>query len=228
MPAEQQKSDATRSPEQMSANETALLVVDAQEKLLNVVPGRERIEWNIRRLLDAATILDVPRAATEQYPEKLGRMPAALAERVHQPISKLTFSGAACGPMFEQWRNDGLYRILICGIETHVCIAQTAFDLLAAGWMVYVAVDAVGTRHAIDHETALRRMESAGVILTTTEAAMFEGPHTPDPPNLNKHHPLKKKQLPPPNFTTLFPQLKKPKTMKRHKKKEQKKKKKKN
>jgi nicotinamidase-related amidase len=64
--------------------------------------------------------------------------------------------------------------VLVCGIETHVCIAQTAFDLTADGWVVYVPVDAVGTRHAIDHETALRRMEAAGVVLTTTEAAMFE------------------------------------------------------
>jgi nicotinamidase-related amidase len=170
----QQNNDAARSPELMSVNETALLVVDSQGKLLNVVPGRERIEWNIRRLLDAAKVLGVPTAATEQYPEKLGQMPAALAERVHEPTSKLTFSGAACCPIFDDWRTAGRYRILVCGIETHVCIAQTAFDLSAAGWMVYVAVDAVGTRHAIDHETALRRMESAGVVLTTTEAAMFE------------------------------------------------------
>jgi nicotinamidase-related amidase len=171
---DQQNNDAARSPELMSANESALLVVDAQEKLLNVVPGRKQIEWNIRRLLDAAAILEVPTAATEQYPEKLGRFPAALAERLHEPTSKLAFSGAACSPCFDAWRNAGRYRILICGIETHVCIAQTAFDLAAAGWLIYIAVDAVGTRHAIDHETALRRLESAGIVLTTTEAAVFE------------------------------------------------------
>jgi nicotinamidase-related amidase len=174
MPADEPKIDSARSPELMCANETALLVVDAQEKLLNVVPGRKQIEWNIRRLLDAAAILEVPTAATEQYPEKLGRFPAALAERLREPASKLAFSGAACSPCFDAWRNAGRYRILICGIETHVCIAQTAFDLTAAGWLVYIAVDAVGTRHAIDHETALRRLESAGIVLTTTEAAIFE------------------------------------------------------
>jgi nicotinamidase-related amidase len=174
MPADEPKTDTVRSPELMSAGESALLVVDAQEKLLNVVPGRARIEWNIRRLLDAAAALEVPAAATEQYPEKLGRFPAALAERLPKPTSKLTFSGAACCPCFDAWRADLRHRILICGIETHVCVAQTAFDLSAAGWTVYVAADAVGTRHAIDHETALRRMESAGIVLTTTEAAMFE------------------------------------------------------
>ena len=64
--------------------------------------------------------------------------------------------------------------MLVCGIETHVCIMQTAFDLVGGRLGRLCAVDAVGTRHDIDHETALRRMESAGVVLTTTEAAMFE------------------------------------------------------
>lgn len=163
-----------RSPELMNASDTGLLVVDAQENLLAVVPRAEQIVWNIRRLLDAAKLLDVPRAATEQYPEKLGPTPPELLERLDQPVAKLAFSGAACGPSFAEWRTDGRRRVLVCGIETHVCIAQTAFDLTADGWLVYVPVDAVGTRHAIDHETALRRMEAAGVVLTTTEAAMFE------------------------------------------------------
>jgi nicotinamidase-related amidase len=193
---EQQNIDPGRSPELMGANETGLLVVDAQEKLLNVVPGRARIEWNIRRLLDAAAALGVPTAATEQYPEKLGRFPAALAERLHEPASKLQFSGAACGPFFDAWRADLRHRILLCGIETHVCIAQTAFDLAAAGWMVYVAADAVGTRHAIDHETALRRMESAGIILTTTEAAMFEWCRAAGTPEFKQISALAKEKLP--------------------------------
>jgi nicotinamidase-related amidase len=64
--------------------------------------------------------------------------------------------------------------VLLAGIETHVCIQQTALDLLAAGYQVYLAADAVAARHAIDHEIALRRMESSGVVLTTTEAAIFE------------------------------------------------------
>jgi nicotinamidase-related amidase len=165
---------AIRSPELMNATDTGLLVVDAQEKFLAVVPGAKRIVWNIRRLLDTAKLLGVPRAATEQYPEKLGPTAAELLERLDKPVAKLTFSGAACGPRFAEWKADGRYRVLVCGIETHVCIAQTAFDLTADGWLVYVPVDAVGTRHAIDHETALRRMEAAGVVLTTTEAAMFE------------------------------------------------------
>src|SRR3989304_2531113 len=164
-----------RSPELMNATDTGLLVVDAQEKLLAVGPGAKRIVWNCRRLLDAAQALGMPTAATEQYPEKLGPLAAELRQRLDAPVAKLSFSGAACVPNLADWKDDNRYRVLVCGIETHVCIGQTAFDLLAAGWMVYVAVDAVGTRYAVDHETALRRMESAGVVLTTTEAAMFEG-----------------------------------------------------
>ena len=76
--------------------------------------------------------------------------------------------------IFERWREDGRYRVLVCGIETHVCVLQTALDVIAGGFETYLAADAVSARQRIDHETALRRMESAGVVLTTTEAAMFE------------------------------------------------------
>jgi nicotinamidase-related amidase len=196
MSEDEQKLDAARSPELMGANESALLVVDAQEKLLEVIPRRAEIVWNIRRLLDAAAILDVPRFATEQYPDKLSPTVAELLERLPPPASKLSFSSAACCPVFDQWRADLRYRILVCGIETHVCIAQTAFDLTAAGWMVYVAVDATGARCDVDHETALRRLESAGIILTTTEMAMFEWCRVAGTPEFKKISALAKETPP--------------------------------
>jgi len=163
-----------RSPELMNRADTALLVVDAQEKLLAVVPAHERIAWNIRRLTHAAAVLGVPTAATEQYPEKLGPMAAELQERLGTAHAKLSFSACACGEMVEHWKQNGRFRVLVCGVETHVCVLQTALDLAAAGFDPYVAVDAIGARHEVDHETALRRMEAAGVILTTVETAMFE------------------------------------------------------
>jgi nicotinamidase-related amidase len=163
-----------RSPELMSRGDTALLVIDVQEKLLPAIAGSAKIVWNVRRLIDAAKSLGVPVVATEQYPKGLGPTIAELAERLGPMPSKLTFSACGCPGVFEELRGRGIHKILICGIETHVCVAQTALDLMADGWRVYVAVDAVGSRFEIDCRTALARMDSAGATLTTTEAAMFE------------------------------------------------------
>jgi nicotinamidase-related amidase len=159
----------------MSASDTGLLVVDVQEKLIGLIFGHERIVWNIRRLIDGAKILDMPVAATEQYPKGLGPTVAALAERIGGPIpDKLAFSCGGCPTTIEEFRRRGRHKILVAGIETHVCVSQTVLDLLTDGYRVYVAADAVGSRGAVDHDTALRRMETAGATLTTTEAALFE------------------------------------------------------
>ena len=163
-----------RSPELMSASDTALLVVDVQGKLVSLIPDHERIVWNIRRLLDAAKILGVPAAATEQYPQGLGPTAPELAERLGDIPGKLRFSCGECGEIFNDFDDRGLFKLLVVGIEAHVCVQQTVFDLLAAGRRVYLAVDAIGSRYDIDYQIALRRMDSAGATLTTTEAAMFE------------------------------------------------------
>ena len=164
----------TPSPELMSPRDTALLVVDVQEKLTRIIPGSERLVWNVRRLIDGAKILDLPVVATEQYPQGLGSTVHELAERLGEVPSKLTFSCRGCPEIFAQLRSRGIHKVLVCGIEAHVCVQQTVLDLLADGWRVYVAVDAVGSRFEIDFQTALRRMDSSGATLTTTEAALFE------------------------------------------------------
>jgi nicotinamidase-related amidase len=185
-----------RSPEMMNREDSALLVVDAQQKLLDLIAGGKRIVWNIRRLLDAAAALGVPIAGTEQYPEKLSSTVLELNERIGTMPNKLCFSAGVCGDIFEAWKDASRSRVLICGIETHVCIMQSALDLAAAGFEPYIAVDAVGARYAIDHDTALRRMESAGVILTTTEAAMFEWCRTAEAPEFKKISALAKEKPP--------------------------------
>jgi nicotinamidase-related amidase len=185
-----------RSPELMNRQDSALLVVDAQTKLLSVIPDRERIVWNIRRLLDAAAELGVAIAGTEQYPDRLSPTVPELKERIGSVRDKLCFSAGVCGEIFDRWRADGTSRVLICGIETHVCILQTVLDLAAAGFESYVAVDAVGARNAIDHSTALRRMELAGVILTTTETAMFEWCQTAEGPKFKRISELTKEKGP--------------------------------
>jgi len=164
-----------RSPELMRPDDTGLLVVDVQTRLIAVQADGERVVWNARRLLDGAKILGVHAAATEQYPEKLGSTVPKLAERLPSTaVSKLAFSCGVCDEIFTLWRAAGIHRVLVCGIETHVCVQQTVLDLLAARFQVVVAADAVSSRLRIDNEIALRRMEASGALLTTTEAALFE------------------------------------------------------
>ena len=163
-----------RSPELMSPADTTLLVVDVQEKLMRLVPGQARIVWNIRRLLDGARILQVPVLATEQYPQGLGPTVPELAALLGAVPGKVAFSCLACTEVAGQLDSEQRPKVLLAGIEAHVCIQQTALDLLAVGHRVYLAVDAIGARFPLDYEMALRRMESSGATLTTTEAALFE------------------------------------------------------
>jgi nicotinamidase-related amidase len=163
-----------RSPELMSPEDTVLVVVDVQEKLMPLIDGQARIIWNLRRLLDGAEAVGLKALATEQYPQGLGPTVAPLAGRLGDIPSKAAFSCAGCEPFAERLQASGASKALVSGIEAHVCVQQTVLDLLAGGYRVYVPVDAVGSRYQVDYETALRRMESAGATLTTTESALFE------------------------------------------------------
>lgn len=164
-----------RSPERMTRQDTALLVIDVQGKLASLIPDHKRMIWNIRRLIEGARLFGLPIAATEQYPQGLGPTVPELAELLDAAAApKTAFTCGACGELFSAFDDRGVYRYLLAGIEAHVCVQQTALDLLAAGKRVYLAVDALGARHKVDFEMALRRLESSGATVTTTEAALFE------------------------------------------------------
>lgn len=158
----------------MSRHDTALLIVDLQDRILAATPDRATVVWNSRRLVDAARLLGLPVLATEQYPERLGPTTAVLAERLPAADAKLTFSCTSCRRLFEPLAEQGVSKVLIAGIEAHVCVAQTALDLLHEGFQVFLAVDAIGSRFAVDRDTAFRRLDAAGCTLTTVEAALFE------------------------------------------------------
>ena len=170
----------------MSSGDTALLVVDVQERLAPAIAGHQGLVWNVRRLIDGAQALGLPVVATEQYPKGLGPTLAELAERLDEIPSKLTFSCGGRPEIFRDLEKRDVHNLLVCGMETHVCVAQTVLDLLADGWRVYVAVDAVSSRFEIDYDTALRRMDSVGATLTTTEAALFEWCQTADRPEFKQ------------------------------------------
>jgi nicotinamidase-related amidase len=163
------------TPRRFTANQSSLLVVDVQDKLLGLIDRTPIVIGNIRFLLDAAALLDVPVLATEQYPQGLGQTAPAIAERLPLPIpSKTTFSCLGAGSFREQLAGLNRPAIVVSGIETHICVMQTSLDLLERGSRVLVAVDAVASRHHLDHEMALRRLEREGAWLTTSEAIVFE------------------------------------------------------
>ena len=164
----------SQSPSLMTPGDTALLVIDMQEKLLPVISGNKKIAWNVRRLIDGAKIFNIPVLGTEQYPQGLGPTIPELAERLGPLPAKMTMSCGGCTELVSVWKDSGRSKILLCGVESHVCVQQTALDFLAAGWNVFVAVDAVGSRYEMDYKTALHRMEISGATLTTVEAALFE------------------------------------------------------
>jgi len=175
-----------RSPSMMSRDDTALLVVDMQERLLPHISGHQRIAWNVARLIDGAKVLGMPVLATEQYPKGLGPTVADIADRLSDIPSKLRFSCGGCPELFESLPDRGIHKLLLVGVEAHVCVQQTVFDLLTHGFHIFVAADAVGSRFELDLDVALRRMESAGANVTTTEAALFEWCEVAGTPDFKK------------------------------------------
>ena len=163
-----------RSPLLMSPDDTALVVVDVQEKLAPLIHGGGRVIWNVGRLIDAAEVFQMPVMITEQYPQGLGKTVGEIARRVASAHEKLSFSCAECAGPLAELSQRGINRLLLAGIETHVCVQQSALDLLSSGFDVYLAVDATGSQCAINAEVAVRRLDSSGVTITTTEAAIFE------------------------------------------------------
>jgi nicotinamidase-related amidase len=161
-------------PTQMSAGDTGLLVIDVQDKLVPLIPGSSALIRNIAFLIDAARVLEIPVQATEQYPKGLGSTVSELAQRLPDRPDKVAFSCCAIPSVVDNFRRAARPKVLLAGIETHVCVQQTALDLLALGFRVYVPADGVASRYAVDHDRALRRLEQAGAIITTCESSVFE------------------------------------------------------
>lgn len=161
-------------PTHLLPSQSALLVIDVQEKLLAKIPTKEALVKNIAFLIDGAKLLEVPVVATEQYPKGLGPTVAELAAKVGDRPDKVGFSCCAIPSVTAGFRQQARAKIVLTGMETHVCVLNTALDLLAEGFQVYLAVDALACRYALDHDFALRRLEKAGAILTTCETVLFE------------------------------------------------------
>ncbi len=159
---------------QMSAADTGLLVIDVQEKLVPLIANGDAVVRNIAFLLDAARLLNMPVQCTEQYPRGLGATVPELAEKLSERPDKIAFSSCTVPSIVQAFHREARPKLVLCGIESHVCVLHTALDLLALAFRVYVVADAIGSRYRIDHDIALRRLERAGAILTTSEMCVFE------------------------------------------------------
>ncbi len=146
----------------------ALVVLDLQEACRPAVQDFDAVVENTRRLMEGARILGVPTIVTEQYPKGLGRTVDELGDV--EPVEKTCFSAARA----DGFELNGRDQALVCGIETHVCVSQTAHDLLERGVEVHVASDAVTSRTAPNKHVGLHKMEQSGAIVTSVETALFE------------------------------------------------------
>lgn len=180
-----------------TASHGALLVVDMQERLLPVIPHAGLVTANAQRLATAAGLLEIPVFATEQNPKRLGPTVGALADRLPHRFEKMTFSSCGVGSLLEQLHGRAIRHVTVVGVEAHVCVAQTSLDLIDMGFRVQVPADAVASRSLMDWSVALRRLAGAGVIVTTSEAVLFEWLETADAPAFKAISGLVKEFAPP-------------------------------
>ena len=162
----------------LNADSSHLLIIDVQTRLLPVMAAPERVSARCNILLAAADELDIPVTISEQYPKGLGPTDAALKLCGHHKIlEKTAFSclrDEAIAERLNRMREDGRHQIVIGGIESHVCVLQTAADLTDAGFEVFVVADAVSSRKKGSVKLALARLRDEGVRIVNTEMALFE------------------------------------------------------
>lgn len=157
-------------------SQTALIIIDLQERLLARMPDAQALADHSQALLEAARILEIPVLASEQYPQGLGPTVPALKALLPEQliISKHTFSCCREPRFMTALTALQRHQIIICGIEAHVCVLQTAADLIARGYQVQAVVDAISARTAANKSIGLKRIQQIGGCLTSVESCIFE------------------------------------------------------
>jgi len=154
---------------------TALLIIDIQEKILKAMLNHEDLLENVIKLVKGVKVLEIPTYFTEQYPKGLGNTVKEIKDELNgEAIQKMSFSCFGADNLFEKLKMGKISQVIVSGIETLVCVQQTVLDLLSNGFQVNVLADAVASRKQIDKEIALSRMEKHGAEITTHEVVLFE------------------------------------------------------
>jgi nicotinamidase-related amidase len=155
----------------------ALLVVDVQEGFRKAIPDFEAVARKTATLVEGARWLHLPVIVTEQYPKGLGRTAAEVAAVLPEgfgPVEKTAFSSCGAQEFVARLEAAGARQVLLCGIEAHVCVNQTAHDLLSRGYQVHLLTDCISSRAAQDRQTGLDKMLRSGALPSSTELALFE------------------------------------------------------
>jgi nicotinamidase-related amidase len=163
-------------PKTLNIAQTVLVVIDLQEAFRSAIPEFPSVASRAAMAVRGFQILNAPIIVTEQYPKGLGRTAEEILYSLpsdFEVIEKITFS--SCIDLFvEKLNSFGARQVVLCGLETHICVNQTAHDLLAEGFEVHILTDAVGSRYAQDRDAGLQKMLRSGVTPASVEMALFE------------------------------------------------------
>ncbi|MDO4231880.1 MAG: isochorismatase family protein [Lautropia sp.] len=154
----------------------AMVLVDYQTKLMPVIHDADAVLQEARFLAKVASLLEVPVVGTEQYPERLGGNDEELKALCAQTFDKLSFSAARDGRLLQYLKTltPAVSQVILGGVESHICLLQTALELQDAGLQCFVVPSACGSRKPEDHQLAMQRLQQAGVVLASAESVAFE------------------------------------------------------
>lgn len=160
----------------LNLDESLLLLIDVQEKLIPAIVDKDKLIDRCSWLLKLAARLKVPVIVSEQYPKGLGATiePLRTLAGEAQTIEKVSFSCMQEPNFLKCLERHQRKQLILIGIEAHVCVLQTALELHQSGYAVFVVVDAVGSRNTLDFKYGLKRMKQAGIQLITAEMVFFE------------------------------------------------------
>ncbi len=160
---------------QLNANDSVLLVIDLQEKLMNAMKDRERVYKHTNLLLATAKQLNIPVLLTEQYPKGLGPTVEEIKSNLpeHHYTDKISFS-ACVDNLLDELKSLNRKNVIVTGSETHICVYQTVRDLLDLGYNIHLAQDAVCSRTNENYHNALSLMQQMGAVITNTETIIFD------------------------------------------------------
>ena len=156
--------------------DAVLVAVDFQEKLLPAMHDWEKVEKNMIKLSKGLNVLDVPKIVTQQYTKGLGPTVESIAQSLgtFEPVEKVSFSAYENETFRNQLNALGKRTVILTGIEAHICVEQTALDLLENGYLVALVSDCIESRDSKNKKVSIKRLRDAGVLITSCESVLYE------------------------------------------------------